>query len=280
MRSAGGADFYEVEQREGRVEILPGRRTTVWGDDGIFPGPTFVARSGRRTVLRVRNSLTVPTVTHLHGGVTPPESDGSPTDRLPLPGGGRDIPLMLCDRSFEEDGSFRYPAHGHDHDAFPDGVLGDVQLVNGAPRPVLEVAATRYRFRLLNASNARRYRLRLEAEAEEEAETGRSGRFVQIGSDGGLLAAPQPLGAIDMAPGERCDVVADFADFPVTPCMCTSPSSRSSPGAAGRRPPRKPAGRPPWTSARTRWWKSSRGSPATRGATCCTATTLSTRTWP
>lgn len=182
VRSEHGTDFYEVEQREGRAEILPdGRKTTVWGYDGIFPGPTFTARSGRRTVVQVRNSLTVPTVTHLHGGVTPPESDGYPTDlllparcapgqryggmadahagrtatgyrshvyplpqraatlwyhdhrmdfsapqvwrgpagfflvgdaeedRLPLPRGDRDVPLMLCDRSFEEDGSFRYP---------------------------------------------------------------------------------------------------------------------------------------------------------------------------
>ncbi|GAA2710473.1 MULTISPECIES: multicopper oxidase domain-containing protein [Streptomyces] len=280
VRSAHGTDFYEVEQREGTAQILPGRSTTVWGYDGIFPGPTFAARSGRRTVVRVRNGLAVPTVTHLHGGVTPPESDGYPTDlllpvrcapggadagmaaahggrtavgyrsyayplpqraatlwyhdhrmdfsapqvwrglagfflvtdaeeeRLPLPHGERDVPLMLCDRSFEEDGSFRYPAP-HDHDAFPDGVLGDVQLVNGAPWPVLDVCATRYRFRLLNASNARRYRLRLDAPA------GRSAPFVQIGSDGGLLAAPRAVTSLAMAPGERFDVVVDFSAFPL-----------------------------------------------------------------
>ncbi|MCF3102256.1 multicopper oxidase family protein [Streptomyces roseoverticillatus] len=280
VRSEHGTDFYEVEQREGKVEILPGRKTTVWGYDGTFPGPTFAARSGRRTLVQVRNSLTVPTVTHLHGGVTPPESDGYPADlllptrcapgrthdgmagahpgrtavgyrtyeyplpqpaatlwyhdhrmdfsapqvwrglagfflisdqeedRLPLPGGDRDVPLMLCDRSFAEDGSFRYPDHAG-HDAFPDGVLGDVQLVNGAPWPVLDVSATRYRFRLLNASNARRYGLRL------TAGDGKPGRFIQIGSDGGLLAAPRPLDIVGMAPGERFDVIVDFSAFPV-----------------------------------------------------------------
>ncbi|MEU8437023.1 multicopper oxidase domain-containing protein [Streptomyces sp. NPDC029216] len=273
------AEVYALEQREGRVRILPGLTTTVMGYDGVFPGPTLLARSGRRTKVRVHNDLTVPTVTHLHGGVTPPESDGYPTDlllptrcdpgrpaphpqdahagrtavayrtydyplaqqaatlwyhdhrmdhtaeqvwrglagfflitdeeedRLPLPRGERDVPLMLCDRSFAEDGSFRYPDHAHD--IFPDGVLGDVQLVNGAPWPELEVSAARYRLRLLNASNARRYRLRLDAEG------GGRGRFVQIGSDGGLLAAPQPLDAIDIAPGERFDVLVDFADHPV-----------------------------------------------------------------
>jgi hypothetical protein len=31
-------------------------------------------------------------------------------EALPLPDGDRDIPLMICDRAFEEDGAFRYPA--------------------------------------------------------------------------------------------------------------------------------------------------------------------------
>jgi spore coat protein A len=62
-----------------------------------------------------------------------------------------------------------------------EGVLGDVILVNGAPWPVLEVAAARYRLRLLNASSARRYRLGL-----DPART----PLVQIASDGGLLERP------------------------------------------------------------------------------------------
>ncbi|MFD7560764.1 multicopper oxidase family protein, partial [Streptomyces sp. NPDC059835] len=278
-RSEQGADVYELEQREGRTEILPGLKTTVWGYDGIFPGPTIAARSGHPVRVRVHNSLTVPTVTHLHGGVAPPDSDGYPTDlllptrcapgqdrdhdqgghrgntttayrtydyplaqqaatlwyhdhrmdhsapqvwrglagfflisdeeedALPLPRGERDVPLMLCDRSFDEDGSFRYPDHAHDD--FPDGVLGDVQLVNGAPWPELEVTGCRYRFRLLNGSNARRYRLRLDVEG------GGHGRFVQIGSDGGLLPAPRNHDILDIAPGERFDVVVDFAGHPV-----------------------------------------------------------------
>ncbi|MFF4427432.1 multicopper oxidase family protein [Streptomyces sp. NPDC001549] len=284
-----GTDFYELDQREGRIEILPGLKTTVWGYDGIFPGPTFHARSGRRTEVRVRNGLTVPTAMHLHGGVTPPDSDGYPTDlvlpvqcapgqshgthgmsmepgntttayrtytyplpqpaatlwyhdhrmdfsapqvwrglagfflvgddeedRLPLPDGERDIPLMLCDRAFEADGSFRYPALDPTctgrpgvEAAYMDGVLGDVQLVNGAPWPELEVSGTRYRLRFLNASNARRYQLRL------DTENGGHAPFVQIGSDGGLLGAPQRLSVLDMAPAERFDVVVDFSAHPI-----------------------------------------------------------------
>ncbi|MER6924272.1 multicopper oxidase domain-containing protein, partial [Streptomyces spiralis] len=90
-------------------------------------------------------------------------------EALPLPRGHRDIPLMITDRAFDADGSFRYPATDptllHTPGVRPDyveGVLGDVILVNGAPWPVLEVDAARYRLRILNASNARRYQLELD----------------------------------------------------------------------------------------------------------------------
>jgi spore coat protein A len=73
-------DHYELTQRTGLVDILPDGPTEVWGYDGIFPGPTIESRSGRRTVVTHRNELPVPTVVHLHGGKTPPEHDGYPTD--------------------------------------------------------------------------------------------------------------------------------------------------------------------------------------------------------
>src|ERR671914_403960 len=85
VRSDAGADYYETTQKAGRVEILPGLQTEVWGYDGIFPGPTVESRSARKTVVRQHNELPVPVSTHLHGGRTPPESDGYPTDLiLPL----------------------------------------------------------------------------------------------------------------------------------------------------------------------------------------------------
>ncbi|WP_430786599.1 multicopper oxidase family protein [Actinoplanes sp. G11-F43] len=264
-RVSATADHYTVTQRATEIEIIPGTRTGIWGFDGVFPGPTFRGRSGREMVVTVRNELPVPTSTHLHGGVTPAESDGFPTDlilpagysppppdhhgaggrhhdtsrdyryplnqpaatlwyhdhrmdftgpqvwrglagmflvtdaheeSLPLPRDDRDLPLMICDRAFEADGSFRYPAHGG---AAMPGAFGDVILVNGAPWPRAEVAAVRYRLRLVNGSNARRYRLRLER-----------GALTRIGSDTGLLAAPAPCEDVLLAPGERADVIADF----------------------------------------------------------------------
>jgi spore coat protein A, manganese oxidase len=117
-------------------------------------------------------------------------------DALPLPGGDRELPLMLADRSLGEDGELVYP---HDRE-FVEGVLGDVMLVNGAPWPVHDVATARYRLRLLNASNARRYTLALEPGLP----------FVQVGTDGGLLERPRTLDRLTLAPAERADVVVDF----------------------------------------------------------------------
>lgn len=280
IRTSAGVDYYEIVQRAADIEILPGLRTPILGYDGIYPGPTVVSRSGRPTVVRHVNRLTVPTVVHLHGGHTPPDSDGFPIDlllpegsapagsghehagrvmsgsreheypmsqraatlwyhdhrmdftgpavyrglagfhlvhddeddALPLPRGDRDIPLMIADRAFEQDGSFRYPALDPGmleqpgvEDDYMEGVLGDVILVNGAPWPLLEVANVRYRLRLLNASNARRYDLGLSP----------AGTFTQIGSDGGLLAAPVEHGGIRIAAGERFDVLVDFSSYPL-----------------------------------------------------------------
>ena len=81
-----GADRYEIVQREVTAEILPGVPTRLWTYGGTFPGPTIESRRGHAITVAHRNELPVPTVVHLHGGRTPAESDGYPTD-LVLPSG-------------------------------------------------------------------------------------------------------------------------------------------------------------------------------------------------
>ncbi|MGW4891661.1 multicopper oxidase family protein [Kitasatospora sp. NPDC004240] len=132
-------------------------------------------------------------------------------DALPLPRGERDLPVMLADRSFAEDGSFRYPAADERQGVTEDylnGVLGDVILVNGTPWPALAVDRARYRLRLLNGANTRLFRLELDPQPPG------GGALVQIGSDGGLLEAPLAHDTLDLAPAERFDVVVDFARYP------------------------------------------------------------------
>ena len=136
-------------------------------------------------------------------------------DALPLPRGDRDLPLLVCDRSFAADGSLRYPALSPDQSspgvqtAYMGGVLGDVVLVNGVPWPQHEVDGVRYRLRLLNASNARRFDFALDPPPPSGSP------FVQIAGDGGLLAAPLARDSITLASAERAEVVVDFGAYPI-----------------------------------------------------------------
>jgi len=121
---------------------------------------------------------------------------------LGLPAGEQDVPLLLQDRRRTADGSFRYAPTPMDLMA---GYLGDAALVNGTPDAALSVAATLYRFRLLNGSNARIFRVAFE--------DGRA--FQVIAGDGGLLERPVASTALFLGPGERVEILVDFSRDPI-----------------------------------------------------------------
>jgi spore coat protein A len=139
-------------------------------------------------------------------------------DSLGLPSGQYEIPLVVQDRFFNQDGSLLYPVQtpGDPDPRVPPiwipEFFGDTVLVNGKIWPYLEVEPRKYRFRILNASNARFYRMTLEESSITGQPLGRPGPvFHQIGTDGGLLPAPVTRTQLLMAPAERLDVVIDFA---------------------------------------------------------------------
>lgn len=123
-------------------------------------------------------------------------------DALGLPSGRYEVPLVLADRDFRPDGQLSYPVSGHPERPWVPEAFGEAHLVNGKLYPYLDVEARRYRFRILNAANGRFYRLSLSG----------GGEMTQIGSDQGLLAAPVRMKHLLLAPGERADVVVDFAE--------------------------------------------------------------------
>ena len=122
---------------------------------------------------------------------------------------------MICDRAFAADGSFPYPAldptlQGGRASRTPTWTASSATsiLVNGAPWPVLEVDAARYRLRILNASNARRYELALDPPRTTPA----SSRSAPTGDCSPRRSRTDSLG---IAPAERFDVVVDFCGVPV-----------------------------------------------------------------
>jgi len=121
-------------------------------------------------------------------------------DALGLPRGKYEIPLVVYDRIIDLEGQLNYPVSGDEKKPWTPEVFGDAILINGKLFPYLEVEPRKYRFRVLNGSNARFFHL-----------SWSKGQTYQIGSDQGLLAAPVKLDNVSLAPAERADVVVDFS---------------------------------------------------------------------
>jgi spore coat protein A len=127
-------------------------------------------------------------------------------DALDLPKFPYEVPLVIQDRQFLADGELFYPSEDAANPLAPrpthlPEMFGDVVLVNGVAWPLLEVEPRKYRLRVLNGSDSRVYDMFLS-----------SGQpFIQIGSDLGMLNAPVPVTMLSVAPGERADVIVDFA---------------------------------------------------------------------
>lgn len=259
--------------------------TSIWGYDGLYPGPTIEAQKDEITRVQYINKLPtkhflpvdttlhsadhsaeVRTVTHLHGAHVDWESDGHPEawytknyaatgknfrrqvheytnnqpaatlwyhdhamaltrlnvyaglagfyllrdtmeQRLNLPKDNYEIPLLLQDKSFNEDGSLFYPdAPPFPVDVHPSitpGFVGNTIVVNGKVWPYLSVEPRKYRFRVLNGSNRRAYTLQLSNDDS----------FTQIGTDGGFVDAPFAVSSIELLPAERVDLIIDFSNL-------------------------------------------------------------------
>jgi spore coat protein A len=141
---------------------------------------------------------------------------------------GYEMPIVIQDKTFYDDGSLYLPARSGDELPFKQGELqnppafgdeapsivaeygGDVMIVNGVAWPKLDLEPRSYRFRLLNGSDSRFYGLTLAA--EEEKASRKVPEFHVIGSDGGLLDGPAvATDFLPVAPGERYDVILDFS---------------------------------------------------------------------
>jgi suppressor of ftsI len=241
---AQGRKVFDLTAQNGTSHFLAGKSTPTSGFSQPYLGPTLVAEEGDRVVVHVRNELAAATSVHWHGMHLPAEMDGGPhqtiapgTTRspawtikqnattlwyhphlmgttedqvadgmvgmfilhdpaeqaLPIPRnyGVDDIPVEVQDVRLDRDGRLSRSVSGF------IGPIGNRILVNGTLGPYLDVTTDVVRLRLLNASVARVY------------DFGFSDRraFSLIGTDGGLLTAPYSTPHIQLAPGERAEIL-------------------------------------------------------------------------
>lgn len=248
-RQQGGSVGLRVQT--GQTAFYPGRLSNTLGYNGSYLGPTIRVHRGDDVNMSVANALAADTTVHWHGLLIPGELDGGPhqiispgktwrptlsirqpaatllyhshvhgltaeqvysglagallvTDEeeqglgLPSEYGIDDLPLLIQDRQFEN-GRLIVPTGMM---IAMQGRRGSTILVNGAPSPLAKVPGRLVRLRLVNASNARIYELSFSDRRS----------FHWIGSEGGLLDRPVELQAITLAPGQRAELLVNFAD--------------------------------------------------------------------
>jgi FtsP/CotA-like multicopper oxidase with cupredoxin domain len=230
----------------GTADIGAGVQAPGWLINGSLPSPLLRVRKGDPFDVLLDNGVPDPLILHWHGLTPPEQSDGHPRlaiktggvyqyrftvenragtywyhshshmrvakhtqlgiagmilvedeeeRALGLPSGEREVPLILQDRRFGPSGLPEYEPNTM------EGYAGPEPFANGVHNAYLDVDTALYRFRVLNGSNARIFRL--------ERSDGEP--IVLIGTDGGLLERPARLSSIDLAPGERADLLIDFS---------------------------------------------------------------------
>ena len=188
----------------------------LWFHDHLLGGTrlnaTFAGLAGAYAV--IDPALALPTGLHAAGMQN---TDGSNLRYS--------VPLVIQDRMFDTNGQLFFPNVGInplDHPYWIPEFVGDTIVVNGKVWPYMNVDRQRYRFYLINGSNSRPYDMFL-----QDLTSGVKGpRLWVIATDGGYLDSPVMIDpnatgkqakagamkSLTMMPGERYEVIVDFAD--------------------------------------------------------------------
>ncbi|MBL7943231.1 MAG: multicopper oxidase domain-containing protein [Flavobacteriales bacterium] len=234
---------FDLSVQIGSTEFFPGITTTTYGVNGDILGPTLLFDKGETVQLNVTNNLSSTTTMHWHGLHVSALNDGGPhqlieegatwspqfevmnhagtfwyhphgegkTDfqvskgiagfiivkddaesalELPRTYGVDDFPLVLQTKSFDILNQIQIATHAD-----------TTVMVNATVNAYLDVPAQVVRFRLLNGASDRTFLVGLSNDME----------FSQIGTDGGLLQAPNTVNRIRVANGERFEILVDFS---------------------------------------------------------------------
>ncbi len=242
----------ELVLQKGEHEFYPGVKSETKGFNGDYLGPTIRLYRDTDATITFTNEIGEPTTVHGHGLHVSGKIDGGPQSAiqsgeswqitipvrqeagtswyhphlmgktahhvhaglaglyliedensqaldLPKEYGVNDIPLIVQDRSFTDGRMNEYSAT---EDELKNGLREDTLVVNGTVNAYHAVPQGWVRLRLVNGSNARFYRFHF----------GNDVPFFKIATEGGFLNQPVEMESIDMAPGERNEIMIDLSD--------------------------------------------------------------------
>lgn len=233
----------DLNVQSGTTEFYPGFNTPTFGINGVFLSPTIVVNKGDIVTLNVNNGLNTSTTMHWHGLHVSAQNDGGPhqmimagttwsptfeilnnagtfwyhphgegkTDLhvskglaglfiihdtqelalgLPQTYGVDDIPVIVQTKSFDDLKQIAIADH-----------MDTAVFVNGTLDAYYDLPAQVVRLRLLNGSSMRTFYFGFSNNMT----------FYQIATDGGLVAQPNPMNRLLLAPGERSEILVDFS---------------------------------------------------------------------
>ncbi len=240
----GDTWVFQLTARPVKWEILKGRRVIAWTFNGTVPGPAIRVPYGQKLRLVVKNDLPEPTSVHWHGIQVPNSMDGVPgVTQQPiavgksftysfraLPAGGGTGGTFLYHSHFDEDRQVGLGLSAPFVIVPPDEppyavdrtlMLGEWNLdpATGATRPPMDMEGMLPNYFTINGKSypatqpinmkaGQRVLLRFVGAGQFTHPMHLHGTaFTVIAKDGHALASPYKADVVNVAPGERYDVV-------------------------------------------------------------------------
>jgi manganese oxidase len=130
-RMVGGVKVFDITASEISWEVEPGRSAKAWAYNGQVPGPQIRVREGDRVRMVVKNELPESTAVHFHGIELPNDQDGVPyVTQPPIKPGG----TFTYEFTVPNAGSHMYHSHHNAARQVGAGLLGAFIVEPRKPR--------------------------------------------------------------------------------------------------------------------------------------------------
>jgi FtsP/CotA-like multicopper oxidase with cupredoxin domain len=220
-----GVKVFELTAKKIRWETAPGQTVEAWAYNEQIPGPQIRVREGDRVRVTLKNELTESTVIHFHGLELPNDQDGVPFITQPPIKPGQSFSYEF---TVPNAGSHMYHSHHNAATQVGLGLLGAFIVEPKNPQPI-EKADVDYVLVLNDGAHG--YTFNGKSFPATEPIVARKGQKVRIrfmnegmmihpmhlhgmhmtviAKDGWATPAPWKCDTLNVAPGERYDVIVN-----------------------------------------------------------------------
>ncbi|HEX2202038.1 MAG TPA: multicopper oxidase domain-containing protein [Longimicrobium sp.] len=226
-RIENGVKVYEVTTEKVQWEVTPGQKVEAWTYNGQVPGPQVRVKEGDRVRFVLHNKLEESTAIHFHGLELPNDQDGVPFITQPpvKPGESYTYEFTVPEGNA---GSHMYHSHHNAAKQVGLGLLGAFIVEPKSPRAIERVDVD---YVMILNDGAHGYTLNGKGFPATEPIVARMGQKVRIrfmnegmmihpmhlhgmhmtviDKDGWAQPAPWKCDTLNVAPGERWDVIVN-----------------------------------------------------------------------